>query len=67
VFLALGLLGTIQTGMQLANIPGTSQTLVIGVLLVGSIGVPRIAQLIRGRFAANRASPLTPTTSRSAP
>jgi rhamnose transport system permease protein len=67
VFLALVLLGTIQTGMQLANIPGTSQTLVIGVLLVGSIGVPRIAQLIRGRFAANRASPLTPTPSRSAP
>jgi rhamnose transport system permease protein len=47
VALAILLLGTIQTGMKLANIPGTSQTLVIGALLVGSIGIPRIVQIIR--------------------
>ena len=53
VFLAIALLGTIQTGMKLANIPGTSQTLVIGMLLVGSIGIPRTVRLVmastRGR------------------
>jgi rhamnose transport system permease protein len=45
VLLAVILLGTLQTGMQLANVPGTSQTLVIGLLLVGSIGLPRVIQL----------------------
>jgi rhamnose transport system permease protein len=54
VALAILLLGTIQTGMKLANIPGTSQTLVIGALLVGSIGIPRIVQIVRDRTAAPR-------------
>lgn len=49
VLLATILLGTIQTGMQLANVPGTSQTLVIGALLVGSIGAPRAVYLLRRR------------------
>lgn len=57
VALAILLLGTIQTGMKLANIPGTSQTLVIGALLVGSIGIPRIVQIVRGRIAAPRPAP----------
>lgn len=50
VFLAIVLLGTIQTGMKLANIPGTSQTLVVGALLVGSIGIPRIVSLVGSRL-----------------
>jgi rhamnose transport system permease protein len=52
VLLATLLLGTIQTGMQLANVPGTSQRLVIGALLIGSIGLPRALQLIRQRLDA---------------
>jgi rhamnose transport system permease protein len=48
------LLGSIQIGMQLADVPGTSQTLVIGVLLIGSIGLPRAVQLIRQRFGSAR-------------
>lgn len=55
VFLAIVLLGTIQTGMKLANVPGTSQTLVIGLLLVGSIGIPNAVQLLRRRFGGNKA------------
>ncbi|PVU81379.1 ABC transporter permease (plasmid) [Cellulomonas sp. WB94] len=52
VLLSVLLLGTIQTGMKLANVPGTSQTLVIGALLIGSIGLPRAVQLIRQRFGS---------------
>ena len=37
VFLALLLLGTLRNGMGLANFPGPVQTLVIGLLLVGSV------------------------------
>lgn len=55
VLLATVLLGTIQTGMQLANVPGTSQRLVVGALLIGSIGLPRGVQLIRQRLDAVRA------------
>jgi rhamnose transport system permease protein len=54
VLLAIVLLGTLQTGMKLANVPGTSQTLVIGALLIGSIGIPRAVELIRERIAALR-------------
>ncbi|WP_210506356.1 ABC transporter permease [Naasia sp. SYSU D00057] len=54
VLLSLVLLGTLQTGMKLANVPGTSQTLVVGLLLVASIGLPRAYQLIRARIAAHR-------------
>ncbi len=54
VLLAILLLGTIQTGMRLANVPGTSQTLVIGLLLIGSIGVPSGIQLLRRRFGGTR-------------
>lgn len=50
VLLAIILLGTIQTGMKLANVPGTSQTLMIGALLVLSIGIPRAIQLVRQRM-----------------
>jgi rhamnose transport system permease protein len=54
VLLSLMLLATLQTGMKLANVPGTSQTLVVGLLLVASIGLPRAYQLVRARLAANR-------------
>jgi rhamnose transport system permease protein len=36
-FLALLLLGTLRNGMGLANFPGPVQTLIIGLLLVGSV------------------------------
>lgn len=51
VLLAIVLLGTIQTAMQLANVPGTAQTLVIGVLLVGSIGVPLAIGMLRQQMS----------------
>ncbi|WP_308491896.1 ABC transporter permease [Microbacterium terrisoli] len=63
VFLSLVLLATIQTGMQLANIPGTSQTLVIGILLVASIGLPHIVTVTRQRLAHRRAAGRQPTSS----
>jgi rhamnose transport system permease protein len=47
VLLAIVLLGTIQTGMRLANVPGTSQALVVGALLIGSVGLPRALSLLR--------------------
>lgn len=54
VLLATILLGTIQTGMQLANVPGTSQRLVVGALLIASIGAPRVVQLARHAWTASR-------------
>jgi rhamnose transport system permease protein len=47
VLLSTLLLATIQTGMKLANVPGTSQTLVIGLLLIASIGGPQLVHLVR--------------------
>jgi len=58
VFLALLLLATLQTGMRLANVPGTSQTLVIGLLLILSVGVPSLVSQLRQRFGAKK--PATP-------
>jgi rhamnose transport system permease protein len=52
VLLATVLLGTIQTGMQLANVPGTSQTLVVGGLLIVAIALPRVASLLGLRLPA---------------
>lgn len=56
VFLALLLLGTLRNGMGLANFPGPVQTLVIGLLLVGSVlasqSGSRILTLLR--FSARR-------------
>jgi rhamnose transport system permease protein len=57
VFLSLLLLATLQTGMQLANVPGTSQTLVVGGLLIVSLGVPRVIALVRGRRRPARPVP----------
>ncbi len=55
VLLSTVLLATIQTGMKLANVPGTSQTLVVGLLLIAAIGGPTVVQLIR--TAIGRARP----------
>jgi len=66
VFLALLLLGTIQTGMKLANVPGTSQTLVVGLLLISSIGLPRAIQLVREAAADRRSRPAAGTRGASA-
>ena len=57
VLLATVRLGTIQTGMQLANVPGTSQRLVVGALLIGSIGAPRVFPLTRHAAPATRRRP----------
>jgi len=57
VLLSLILLATIQTGMQLANVPGTSQTLVVGTLLVVSVGLPRVVVLVRQRVPGARGRP----------
>ncbi len=54
VLLSTILLATIQTGMKLANVPGTSQTLVIGLLLIASIGGPQLVRLVRSAFARSR-------------
>ena len=49
VALSILLLGTITNGMGLANVPGTTQSLVQGLLLVLSIGIPKAVGLIRAR------------------
>lgn len=54
VFLSLVLLATLQTGMKLANVPGTTQTLVTGALLILSIGVPQAIDLVRSRIASRK-------------
>lgn len=54
VLLSTILLATIQTGMKLANVPGTSQTLVIGLLLIASIGGPQLVVLIRSAVTKSR-------------
>jgi rhamnose transport system permease protein len=61
VLLAIVLLGTLQTGMKLANVPGTSQTLVIGSLLIISIGVPRLVEIARDKIAALKPAQETTT------
>lgn len=54
VVLSIVLLGTLSNGMGLANYPGTTQTLVLGCLLVGSIGIPRTIRLLRAKLAGSR-------------
>lgn len=58
VLLSTLLLATIQTGMKLANVPGTSQTLVVGLLLIASIGGPTLVHLVRD--AVTRLRPTAP-------
>jgi rhamnose transport system permease protein len=46
VVLALFLLGTIRNGMGLANIPGPTQTVVLGALLVAGVLRPAAAAAV---------------------
>ena len=54
VFLALILLGTLRNGMGLANFSGPLQSLVIGLLLVGSVLASRSGIKLAVRLSARR-------------
>lgn len=54
VVLSVLLLGTLSNGMGLANVPAATQTLVLGLLLVLSIGIPKAVRLARSRLRARR-------------
>ena len=57
VFLALLLLGTLRNGMGLANVAGPVQTLVIGLLLVGSVLINQSAGRLARLLATTRRQP----------
>jgi len=57
VLLAVLLLGVLSNGMGLANFPGSSQTLVLGALLIVSIGFPNLITLLRSRWSHRRRNP----------
>jgi rhamnose transport system permease protein len=52
--LSLLLLGTLYNGMGLANLDAPLQVVVFGVLLIGSVLIPRIAGMARSRYLATR-------------
>jgi len=54
VLLAVLLLGVLSNGMGLANFPGSSQTLIIGTLLIASIGLPNAIALLRSQWTRVR-------------
>jgi rhamnose transport system permease protein len=54
VVLSLLVLGTLSNGMGLANVPGPTQTVVFGLLLIGSVLAPRIAGIVRSARRASR-------------
>ena len=56
VLLSLLLLGTLKNGMGLANVPGSVQTLVIGMLLIISVLIARAGPR-PGRFRQVRIAP----------
>jgi rhamnose transport system permease protein len=49
VLLAVLVMGTVNYGMALANVPGIYMTIVTGVLLLVTIAVPRLLQVLRAR------------------
>jgi rhamnose transport system permease protein len=49
VFLALILIAVIRDGMQLANIGGAAQDIVVGVLLLGAILAGNVVQAVQRR------------------
>jgi rhamnose transport system permease protein len=59
VVLALFLLGTIRNGMGLANIPGPTQTVVLGALLIIGVLRPLIARAILHARKRHATSPRT--------
>jgi len=60
VVLALLTLGTLSNGMGLTNIPGPTQTVVFGLLLIGSVLAPRLASIARD-FRRSSRGPLATT------
>jgi rhamnose transport system permease protein len=60
VVLALLTLGTLSNGMGLANIQGPTQTVVFGLLLIGSVLAPRLASIAKDIRRASR-GPLATT------
>lgn len=56
VILALFLIGVARYGMSLVNVPGQTQTTVIGVLLIVAILLPQLLRRLAGRRAAERPS-----------
>jgi rhamnose transport system permease protein len=52
--LSILLLGTLYNGMGLANVDAPLQVVVFGVLLIGSVLVPRIVGMVRSRYVALR-------------
>lgn len=46
VVLSLLVLGTLSNGMGLANVPGPTQTVVFGVLLIASVLIPRLGGIV---------------------
>ena len=45
VVLSLLILGTLSNGMGLANVPGPTQTVVFGLLLIASVLIPRLGTI----------------------
>jgi rhamnose transport system permease protein len=56
VVLALLILGTLSNGMGLANVAGPTQTVVFGLLLIGSILLPRIASGLAAALRTRRSA-----------
>ena len=56
VVLAMLILGTLSNGMGLANVAGPTQTVVFGVLLIGSILLPSIASRLMANIRARRSA-----------
>lgn len=56
VVLSVLILGTLSNGMGLANVAGPTQTVVFGVLLIGSILLPRIASGISAAIRTRRST-----------
>lgn len=46
VVLSLLILGTLSNGMGLANVPGPTQTVVFGLLLIASVLIPRLGSIV---------------------
>jgi rhamnose transport system permease protein len=61
VVLALLVLGTLSNGMGLANVPGPTQTVVFGLLLIASVLIPRLGSIVGSLRRATRSRLATGT------
>ncbi len=59
VFLSILIILNLRNGMSLVNIPGATQTGVIGLLLILSVFVPTQLAQLRGRFQRRRQVPVS--------